>query len=82
MNYVNLLSLVNKSSLTKVIKLSLLRLLLGEKGQSPFDAGRLNEVSSLDNALRQRSSIWGADDNTFTAHIYSLYDNEEYLLYR
>ncbi len=64
--------------MTEVLKLKLLRLLLGENGQTPFDARRLNEVSSLEDALKQLNSFWGTNDN----NINPLYDNEEDLLYR
>ncbi len=62
--------------MTEVLKLKLLRLLLGENGQTLFDFRRLNEASSLEEALRQLNNFWG------TAYIDPLYDNEEDLHYR
>ncbi len=50
-HYVNLLPILNNSSLTEVLKLKLFRLLLGENGQTIFDARRPNEASSLEDAL-------------------------------
>ncbi len=61
MDYVNVLPIVNNSPLMEGIKLKLLRLLLGENGQSPFNARRLNEASLLDDALRQLKSILSDD---------------------
>ncbi len=64
--YANLLHIVNNSTLTEVLKLKLLRLLPGVNGQTPFDARRLNEASSVGDALY---SIRVANDNIFAAHI-------------
>ncbi len=66
-DYVNLLHIVNNSTLTEVLKLKLLRLLPGVNGQTPFDARRLNEASSVGDALY---SIWVTNDNIFAAHIH------------
>ncbi len=61
MAYVNILPIVNNSPLMEGIKLKLLRLLLGVNGRSLFNARRLNEVSLLDDALRQLKNIWRDD---------------------
>ncbi len=81
-DYVNLLPIVNNCTLTEVLKLKLFRLLLGENGQVAFDARRLNEASSLEDALRQLNNFWGTDDNIFAAYIHPQYANEEDLRYR
>ncbi len=70
-DYVNLLPIVNSSTLTDVLKLKLFGLLLGENRQTLFDFRRLNEASSLEDALRQLNNYRG------TAYIVPLYDNEE-----
>ncbi len=70
-DYVNILPIVNNSTLTEVLKLKLLRLLLGENGQITFDARRLSEASTLEDALRQLNNIWGTD-----AYIHPLYDEQ------
>ncbi len=62
--------------------MKLLRLLLGEKGQITFDARRLSEASTLEDALRQLTNFWSPDDNIFAAYIHPLYDSDEDLLYR
>ncbi len=59
---------MNSSTLTEVLKLKLLRLRLGENEQTLFDFRRLNEASSLEEALRQLNNFWG------TAYIDPLYD--------
>ncbi len=66
----------------EVLKLKLLRLLLGEKRRTLFNARRLNEASSVEDALRQLNNLWGTNENIFAAHIHPLFDNEEDLLYR
>ncbi len=59
----NLLPIVNNSTLTEVLKLKLLRQLLGEDGQITFDARQLSEASTLEDALRQLNNFWGTNDN-------------------
>ncbi len=81
-DYVNLLPIVNNSTLTEVLKLKLLRLLLGENGQITFDARRLSEASTLEDALRQLNIFWSTDEDICDAYIHPLYDNDEDLLYR
>ncbi len=49
LDYVKLLPIVNRETLTEVMKLKLL--LLGENGQASFDTRRMNESSSLDDGL-------------------------------
>ncbi len=44
MDYVNLVLLVNKLSVPEIIKVKVLRLCLGERGQATFDARRLDEA--------------------------------------
>ncbi len=66
-DYVNLLHIVNNTTLTEILKLKLLRLLPGVNGQTPFAARRLNEASSVGDALY---SIWVANDKFFAAHIH------------
>ncbi len=71
------LPIVNKFSLTEVLKLKLLRLLLGEN-----DARRLSEASTLEDALRQLNNFWSTDEDIFDAYFHPLYDNDEDLLNR
>ncbi len=40
------------------------------------------EASSLDDALKQPNSIWGAEDNFFTAYNHPLHETDEDVLYR
>ncbi len=75
-DYVNLLPIVNNFTLTEVLKLKLLRLLLGE------NARRLNEASTLEDAFRQLTNFLSTDEDIFDAYIHPLYDNDEDLLYR
>ncbi len=82
MDYVKLLPIVNNATLTEVMKLKLLRLLIGENGQRSFDTRRMNKASSLDDALEQLNRIWGTEDNIFTAYNRSLHKLIEDLLYR
>ncbi len=65
MNYVKLLPLINNVSLPGVIKLKLLQLCLGELGQPPFAARRLEEAPSMDEALYHLNCTWGAEYNIF-----------------
>ncbi len=74
--------IVNNATLTEVLKLKLLRLLLGENGQPSFDRRRMNEASSQDDALKQLNSIRGTEDNFFTAFNQPLNETVEDLLYR
>ncbi len=68
LDYVDLLPTVNNTvRLTEVQKLKLLRLYLGDLGQSYFDARRLNEEPTLKDALRQLTKLWGSQDNIFAA---------------
>ncbi len=78
----NLLPIVNNFILTEVLKLKLLRLILGENRQTSFGARRLNEASSIEDALRQLNNFWGTNGNIFAAFIDPMYDNEDDLLYR
>ncbi len=57
--------------------MKLLRLLLGENGQITFDARRLSEASTLEDALRQLNNFWSTDEDNFDAYIHPLYDNDE-----
>ncbi len=59
-----------------------LRLLLGENGQITFDARRLGEASTLEDALRQLTNFWSTDEDIFDAYIHPLYNNDEDSLYR
>ncbi len=52
-DYVNLLAIVNNSTLTEVLNFKLLRLLLSENEQSSFDPRRLNVAALPDDALKQ-----------------------------
>ncbi len=65
---VKLLPIVNNATLTEVMILKLLRLILGENGQPSFERRQMKEASSLDDALKQLNSIWGTEDNFFTAY--------------
>ncbi len=60
----------------------MLRLLLEENGQITFDARRLGEASTLEDALRQLHNFWSTDEDISDAYIHPLYDNDEDLLYR
>ncbi len=82
MDYVKLLPLINKVSVSEAIKLKLLRLCLGELGQSTFDARRLDEASSMDEALNHLNSMWGTEDNLLTKYNQPLHEAAEDLLYR
>ncbi len=57
----------NAAPLTDVLKPKLLRLYLGELGQSYYDARRLKEQPSLKDALKQLTKLWGFQDNIFAA---------------
>ncbi len=46
-----MLTLVNKMSVPEVIKLQLLQLCFDEHGQATFNTRRLDEASTLDDAL-------------------------------
>ncbi len=81
MDYVKLLPIVNNATLTEVMKLKLLGLLLGENGQPSFDRRRMNEVSSLDDALKQLNRMWGTEDNIFEAFDHPLHESDEDLVY-
>ncbi len=54
---VNLPPFVNKISVPEDIKMKLLRLCLGEHGQTTFDARRLDEVTTMDDALMHLVNI-------------------------
>ncbi len=57
----------NTVQLTEVPILKLLRLYLGDLGQYYFDARRLNEEATLEDALRQLTKPWGSQDNIIAA---------------
>ncbi len=60
LDYKDLLPTVNNTvPLIKVQKLKLLRLYLGDLGQSYFDSRRLNEEPTLEDALRQLTKLCG-----------------------
>ncbi len=61
--------IVNNAHCQQVLRLKLLPLLLGENGQPSFDRKQLN-------------SIWGTEDNFFTAYNQPLHETDEDLLYR
>ncbi len=67
-SYVGLLpSMNNAAPLTEILKPKLLGLYLGELGRSYYDARRLNKQSSLEDALKQLTKLWGSQDNIFAA---------------
>ncbi len=82
MGYVKLLPLINKVSVLEAIKLKLLRLCLGELGQSTFDVRRLHEASSMDETLNHLNCMWGAENNILTKINQPLHEAAESLLYR
>ncbi len=57
----------NTVPLTGVPILKLLRLNPGDLGQQYFDARRLNEEPTLEDALRQLTKPWGSQDNIIAA---------------
>ncbi len=63
MNYVKLLPLINNVSLPEAIKFKLLQFCLGELGQPTFAARRLEEASSMAEALYNLKCTWGAEYN-------------------
>ncbi len=65
MDYVKLLPLINKVFVPEAIKLKLLRLCLGELGQSTFDARLLHEACSIYNTLNHLNSMCYAENNIF-----------------
>ncbi len=81
MDYVNLFPLVNKVSVPELIKVKPLRLCLGEHGQATFDTRRLNEATTLDDALMHLDSIWGTRENTFPTYPQSLHETADEFLY-
>ncbi len=81
-DYVNLLPFVNKVSVPEAIKVKLLRLCLGEHGQTTFDTRRLDEATTLDDALIRLDSIWGTEDNTLTTYPQPIQETAEEFLYR
>ncbi len=62
--------------------MKLLRFCLGEHGQTSFNKRRLDEVSTLDDALMQLASIWGTGGNNFTSGVQPLHETAEEFLYR
>ncbi len=56
MDYANPVPFVNKVSVPELIKVK--RLCLGEHGQAIFDTRRLNEATTLDDALMTLDSIY------------------------
>ncbi len=50
-------------------------------GQTTFDARRLDEAITLDDALMYLDSIWGTGDNTFTSDLQPLHETAENFLY-
>ncbi len=77
MDYVKLLPIVNNANLTEVLKLNLLRIFLGENGQPSFDRIRMNEASSLDDALKQLNRMWGTEANIFEVYDHPLHKTNE-----
>ncbi len=75
-----LLRIVNNATPIEVMVLKLL--LLGENGKASFDTRRMNESSSLDDALKQLNHKLGTEDNIFGAYDHPLHETKEDLLYR
>ncbi len=71
MDYVNLVPLVNKVFVPEVIEVKLLRLCPSEHGQTTFDTRRLDEATTLDDALMH---IWGTGEHSFTSGVQPLHE--------
>ncbi len=72
-----MLLLFSKISVAETIKLKLLRMCLGELGQTTFEARRLDEASPMDEALNRLNRMQSTEDNTSTRN-----NNPDTSLYR
>ncbi len=82
MEYVKLRPTINKVSVRDAIKWKLLRLCLGELGQSTFEARRLDKASFMGEPRNHFNRIWGAEDNVLSRNNQPVHEAAEDLLYR